>query len=250
MGDLKIAVHQPNYLPWLGFFHKVQAVDTFVLLDTVQFERRGFTHRVRIIEPGGALLWLTESIRKRPINDYRISDVLFSDLYWVGKHLKMLSTVYGRAPHFDEVFGVIEECLKPDIEMMSSFNGRLIKTICDSLNIQTKIVYASEIDIPAASSPSERIALITRKLGGTCYVSGAGAKAYNDTATFERHGVKLTYDTFSMQRYPQRNSEFNGGLSIVDALFMVGFAGVASILHAPESVGEFVPGGITEVSAN
>jgi hypothetical protein len=234
MGTLKVAVHQPNYLPWLGFFHKIQAVDIFVLLDTVQFERRGYTHRVRIAGPDGQPLWITQNISKRPMQDYWVKDVVFSDTYWTEKHLKTLRTVYRRTPHFQETMSMIEHAFQSDLASMSAFNGSLIRTLCNALKITTRIVDASGIDIPAVSSPSERIALITNQLRGTHYVSGAGAKSYNDAEVFERFGVELTYNRFVVMPYPQRQRPFCAGLSIVDALFNVGPEGVASLLRQPD----------------
>jgi hypothetical protein len=235
MGTLKVAVHQPNYLPWLGFFHKIQAVDIFVLLDTIQFERRGYTHRVRITGPDGQLLWLTQNIRKRPIEEYWIKDVCFSDTYWAEKHLKTLIAIYRRAPHFEETFSLIDSAFRSDVCSMSVFNGTLIRIICNALKIPTEIVYASEIDIPPVSSPSERIAQITERLRGTHYVSGAGGRAYNDPAVFDKYGVELTYNSFVARPYPQRHSQFCGGLSVVDACFNLGFNGVASLLRGSDN---------------
>ncbi|MEN3297868.1 MAG: hypothetical protein V7642_7121 [Burkholderiales bacterium] len=234
MGTLKVAVHQPNYLPWLGFFHKIQGVDIFVLLDTVQFERRGYTHRVRIADQDGHLLWLTQHICKRPMEEYWIKDVKFSDAYWIEKHLKTFNAVYRRAPYFEETFDLIDSAFRSDISRLSVFNGGLIRILCTALKIPTEIIYASEIDMPPVLSPSERIARITERLGGTHYVSGAGAKAYNDQAVFEKYGVELTYNRFVASTYPQRHSEFCGGLSIVDACFNLGFNGVASLLRTSD----------------
>lgn len=231
MGAVKIAVHQPNYLPWLGYFHKISRVDTFVLLDTVQFERRGYSHRVHVMGPGGEILWLTQNIRKKSQYEYVVEDVVFSDKYWIGKHLKTLEAAYRKAPHFKAVFGLMERCFQSDTERLSIFNGTLIQHICSSLNMSTRIVYASALDIGEISSPSERIARITSRLGGTLYLSGAGAKAYNDVATFARHGIELVYNDFEVKPYPQRSQEFRGGLSIVDSLFNVGFDGVSSLLQ-------------------
>lgn len=228
---MKVAVHQPNYLPWLGYFHKISRVDTFVFLDTVQFERRGYCNRVRVIGPGNDVLWLTQSIQKGPFYDYLIQDVSFSDRHWVKKHLKTLEAAYRKAPHFDEVFRCVERSLQSDIEHLSILNGMLIQDICSALGISTRIVHASQLDIGPVFTSSERIARIVSYLGGTVYLSGSGARAYNDAATYSSYGVELTYNDFAAMPYPQRTQEFKSGLSIIDALFNLGFDGVASFLQ-------------------
>ncbi len=238
MGDVKVAVHQPNYLPWLGFFHKISRVDTFVFLDTVQFARRGYTHRVYVMGPGGDALWLTESVSKRAVEEQVIQDLVFSDKHWVDKHLKTLDAVYRKTPYFDAVFALVECGLRSDTDFLGRFNGSLIQMLAKAVGISTRILYASELDLGDFSSPNERIARITNHLGGKLYLSGAGARAYNDPDVFARHGVELSYNDFVIEPYAQRNPrsspQFMGGLSIVDALFNVGFGGVAAMLDVPQ----------------
>lgn len=234
MGDVSVAVHQPNYLPWLGYFHKISRVDIFVFLDNVQFERRGYTKRTRVMGTDGKPLWLTQDICKQPVQDYLIQDVTFSDRHWISKHLKTLEAVYRKTPHFREVYGLIEKSLRNDTCRLAPFNGTLIQNLCTELGLPTRIMYASRIGLGSFSSPSERIACITRHLGGTFYLSGAGAKAYNDIAVFKRHGIQLAYNDFVTRPYLQRGREFHGGLSIIDALFNIGFEGVASLLQPGE----------------
>lgn len=231
MGKLRIAVHQPNYLPWLGFFHKIRHVDTFVFLDTVQFARRGYTHRVRAMGPTGGPLLLTQHIRKQPVEEQLINQLEFSDKHWIDKHLKTFHAVYRKTPHFNEVFSLIERCLAPDTNRAADFNSHSIKQICQALGFSTHFVRASQLDLGDFSSPSERIACIIRHLGGGYYLSGTGAKAYNEPALFSRYDIELGYNNFAITPYPQRSTEFIGGLSIVDALFNIGFDGTSALLE-------------------
>lgn len=231
MGPLTVAVHQPNYLPWLGYFHKISQADIFVFLDNVQFERHGYTHRVRSLSSNNDLIWLTQNVKKTPREETLVSSVLFSDKHWVRKHLKTLEATYRKAPYYSEVFSLVEEGLLSRTEHLSLFNGELIRQICNALKITTKILYASELEIGRFTSASERIALITQCLGGTHYLSGNGARSYNDLQTFARYSVKLEYNNFSALPYPQRTSNFTSGLSVVDALFNLGFSDTSSYLE-------------------
>lgn len=232
MGKLRVAVHQPNYLPWLGFFHKISQVDTFVLLDTVQFARRGYTHRVRVMGPSNSAMWLTQHIRKQPVQEQIIDQLIFSDRHWVDKHLKTFNAVYRKAPYFLPVFALLEKALALETDSLADCNSRLISEICKALGLSTNIVRASSLRLEEFSCPSERIACLVHHLGGDRYLSGAGAKAYNDHAVFARYDIQLSYDQFAIDAYPQRSVEFIGGLSIVDALFNIGFDGVSTLLAA------------------
>lgn len=231
MGAVKVAVHQPNYLPWLGYFYKIFKSDIFVFLDNVQFERRGYCSRTRIIGTNGEALWLTQNVQKSR-RDSLIQDIVFSDRFWVKKHLRTLQVAYRKAPHFEEVFQRIESILQADIAHLPTFNGLLIQEICRLLGIGTSIRYASQLDLDTVATPSERIAQIVRLLGGTVYLSGSGARAYNDISTFTNYDIELAYSDFAVLPYPQRAQEFKAGLSIVDSLFYLGFDRVASFLQS------------------
>jgi len=232
MSDVTVAVHQPNYLPWLGYFHKIHKANIFVFLDTVQFARRGYSHRVHVMGPGRNSLWLTQHIQRQPREEQIISQVRFSDRQWINKHLKTLEASYRKSPHFPEVFSILENILQNDSMHLSLFNGYLTRQLCQSLGNKTRILYASELTNRAFSSPSERIAWLTAHVGGTRYLSGAGAKAYNDPEVFAHYGIELAYNEFCHRPYPQQTQTFLSGLSIVDALFNIGFSGVSDFLSA------------------
>ncbi|HZW21402.1 WbqC family protein [Noviherbaspirillum sp.] len=238
MGDVTLAVHQPNYLPWLGYFHKMSRADIFVFLDTVQFARRGYTHRVHVLGPGRTQLWLTQHVRKRAVEEQVIHDLAFSDRCWIDRHLKTFEASYGKAPHFDSVFEFLEDRLRAGAEPLSRLNGRLILDLAARLGIAPRVLYASELPPVPVSSPSERIAHICDHFGARRYLSGSGARAYNDVHVFGAHGIELVYNDFKSMSYPQRNlpdgQDFVAGLSIVDALFNIGFDGVAGLLRPEE----------------
>jgi len=238
MGDVTLAVHQPNYLPWLGYFHKMSRADIFVFLDTVQFARRGYTHRVHVLGPGRTQLWLTQNVRKRAVEEQVIHDLEFSDRFWIDRHLKTFEASYGKSPHFDSVFEFLEGRLRAGAESLARLNGTLILDIAARLGIAPQVRYASELPSTPVSSPSERIARIADHMGARRYLSGSGARAYNDVRVFGEHGIDLVYNDFKCMPYPQRNlpegQDFVAGLSAVDALFNIGFDGVAGLLRPEE----------------
>lgn len=234
MGDVMIAMHQPNYLPWLGFFYKVAQSEIFILLDTVQFARRGYTHRVYLMGTQGTPHWLTQSVKKRDVADQIIHDTQFSEMHWVSKHLKTLEHVYHKSPYFRPVYDLLVAQLCRGETRLSLLNGGLIQAIATALGLRARIAYASEFPIGQCETASERIARLAVHVGASRYLSGAGARAYNEPQVYARHGVDLVYHDYEnapySQSYPSARSEFVPGLSIVDALFNVGFDGVAELL--------------------
>lgn len=237
MGHVTVAVHQPNYLPWLGFFHKIARSDVFILLDTVQFARRGYTHRVHMLNSQGEPHWITQSVRRQQIDQEVIQRMRLADMHWASKHLRTFKQVYYKSPHFEPVFAVISRHLSAAEDRLSIMNGDIIRAIARSIGLKTRIFYASEIDIGSIHTPSERIARLARGVGARRYLSGAGGRAYNDPRVFDQYGIELVYSSFVSKPYPQRypgpKAEFVSGLSIADALFNLGFDGVAGLLSGP-----------------
>lgn len=226
MDHVTVAVHQPNYLPWLGYFYKIACSDVFIFLDTVQFARRGYTHRVHVMGTDGEPHWLTQNIRKREIEVQVITGVEFADRSWAKKHLRTIECVYGRSPHLGELMALIEPRLLGEESKLSVVNGDLIKAVASALGLKTRIVCASEIEIGPVSTPSERIARLVHHFGARRYLSGHGARAYNDEATFARYNIEVEYSDYRGAEYPQAyppgKRGFTPGLSVVDALCNVG----------------------------
>lgn len=241
MGDVTVAVHQPNYLPWLGFFNKIARSDIFILLDTVQFARRGYTHRVHLFNTRGDPHWITQSVRRQQFEQEVIHQMHFADMYWADKHLRTFKQVYHKSPYFEAVFAVISEHLSVVEDHLSTMNGNLIRAIARSVGLSTRILYASEMEIGPFHTPSERIARLARHVGAQRYLSGAGGRAYNDPQVFDQYGIELMYSSFPNKPYPQVYPgvapEFVAGLSVVDALFNLGFDGVADLLMSPGEPG-------------
>lgn len=216
-----IAIHQPNYLPWLGYFHKIQIADEFVILDDVDYQSgnaSSITNRTRIKTSNGGVL-LTVPVLKnhesRHINQIRIDN----QQPWAKKHLKTLQMAYAKSAHFDEIYVLLEAILSQKFEFLALLNETLIREICNYLEIGTPLRLSSSLDTIEVSEKNERIIEICEKLGATVYFSGNGAREYNDEALYVSHGLKLDYTQFSAPVYPQLYGEFLGGLSIVDALF-------------------------------
>jgi WbqC-like protein family len=216
-----VAIHQPNFLPWLGFFDKLDRADVFVLLDGVQFVRRSNITRVDILHDGRPLT-IGVPVRRPPRQETEIREVSIDpDERALRKLQATLRTAYGRAPFFDRHVAPAIELLARHRERLVDLNVALIRHLADGLGIAaSKLRLQSEL--AAAGRKSELMASLTRAVGGTVYLSGRGAAAYNDAEVYSAQGVELRYQDFSHPRYDQGAPDFVPGLSALDALARLG----------------------------
>lgn len=210
-----VAIHQPNFLPWCGYFFKIAQADVFVLLDDVQFTKNSYINRVRIKSAQGEQ-WLTVPVNasiEQKITDVRISK---PELH-LSKIMRTLETNYRRAPGYsrlaDKLFPIFE---RPHTRL-EQLNHALIKACCELLEIRTPLVLSSSY-APVQGS-TERLVHLVRQLGGTQYISGGGGQKYQDESLFAREGIQISYSSFAPVPYPQLfHGDFIPGLSVIDAL--------------------------------
>lgn len=210
-----IAIHQPNYLPWEGFFHKMGHCDTFVFLDNVQYSHNSFTNRTLIKDEVGKK-WLSFSIKHN--SPQLIKDVKFADFKKDrDKHLVWIKDFYGEASGFQTVYPIICNMFSGDWENMSEFNIKLIKDLMAGLPSQPKIEVASQYDFKESST--DLLIEICKHFGADTYLSGCGAKDYQEEKKFKKAGITLEYSNFEQLPYHQQwGGEFIPGLSIIDRL--------------------------------
>ena len=221
-----VAIHQPNFLPWIGYFHKIMKSDVFIFLDHVEYSHRSFINRNRIKGPKGAT-WLTVPVSSRgriPIMDVKINN----NVDWKRKHLRTFQAFYGKAKGFDEVYTRIERIYEKHWVNLADFNEALIKEIVKMLNISSTFIRSHELN--PTGEKMEMIIDLCKKVGATVYFSGRGAMSYQDPDVFEKHGIKLVYQEFEHPVYPQRFGSFIPNLSIVDILFNLGIEKTREIL--------------------
>jgi WbqC-like protein family len=231
-----LAMHQPNYVPWLGYFHKLASCDTFVYLDAVQFPRgRSFAARNRIKTPS-SVTWLTMPVSKPHGSEGRVSyaEVTFGDEGWAAKHLRTVEMSYGRAPYFDEVFPLYEAGLSGATPL--DVNLALLESFAGYIGITSRRVRLSEV-LPSFGQKNELIIDLCQVLDADVYVSGTGAgREYGDEELLAHHGVALRFDEFSPPEYPQLWGDFEAGLSILDVLCNCGAEGCRKLLGDVSSI--------------
>ena len=225
-----IAIHQPNYMPWQGYFHKIAKADHFVFLDDVQFPKQGYVNRTQILE-GGHSSWLT--VPARPSLGTSINKVRAGQNGWPERHLSRLRNVYRKSSAFKEVWTVIENAygaLDLDAGIATS-NRQLIIEFSARLGLQCKFTVASACPNPTGLTGGDRLVDLVARIGGTAYLSGRGGAKYQNPAAFTAAGLDLVYTEFEPQPYHQASEGFTPGLSIVDAVFNLGFEAAADLLQ-------------------
>jgi hypothetical protein len=227
-----VVIHQPDFLPYLGFFQRFLAADQFIVLDHVQFvtgTSRSWTHRDKIKTPAG-VKWLTLSVRKSPmgtpINEIELSD----SVDWATDNLNLIKQNYRSAPFFDEVFPFILALYDNPPRLMHDFNLRSIELLMDMLNVRVPWVRSSTLR-PAGRS-NELLIELLGKVGATHYLSGNGARDYMQPEKFEQAGIEVVWQQFSHPVYPQQFGTFIPYLSSLDVLFNCGIFASRKILRA------------------
>jgi hypothetical protein len=214
-----VAVHQPQYLPWLGYFDKMLKADVFCYLDTVQYKKNEWQNRNRIKTAGG-WQWLTVPVTYR--FPQKIAEVgIDNTADWGRRHLQALRTSYRRAPFFERYMPVFEEVLNRRWESIAALNLHLIQCLREILGIADKPALRAS-QIPAADDPTQRLIDICLALGGDTYLAGPGAAGYMDGERFRQKGIRVATQNFQHPVYPQLYDSFQDHLSIVDLIFNCG----------------------------
>jgi len=224
-----VAIHQPNFLPWAGYFYKISKADLFIFLDDVQFSKNNYINRSQILV-GGKKKWL--SVPARVELGTSINNVMLNNLDWKQGHLNLLKNSYQKHRHFNDIWPNLTEAYERiNSANLSQINIQLIMWLMKKLNISTKICRASSFLRPKASDPTQRLVDLVVNSGGAIYLSGLGGKKYQDEALFLRGGVEVVYSSFRSGPYSQESNEFTPGLSILDVVFSLGWDATASYIQ-------------------
>jgi hypothetical protein len=217
-----VVIHQPDFIPYLGFFQRFLHADLYVALDHVQFvdgSRRAWTHRDKIKTPQGER-WLSISVKKAPRNTPINQIELSTDTDWREAHLRLLAENYRRSAHFAEIMPAVEALYARPCTRLSEFTLYSIEMLMDMLDVRIPIVLSSTLSPVGAKN--ELLVDLLQKVGASHYLSGVGARDYFDPAPFDAAGIKVIWQEFVHPVYPQLFGDFVPYLSSLDMLFNCG----------------------------
>ncbi len=224
-----VVIHQPDFLPYLGFFHRLLKADLFILLDHVQFvhSNRGWTHRDKIKTPQG-VRWITISVKKAPRETAINNVVLSKTSQWRENNLNLFRANYREAPFFDEIMPMIEGLYQKNHSKLVDITSDSILLLLNMFDIHIPIVYSSNMN--PQKHKNDLIVELCNKVQATHYLSGVGAKDYFRSEPFSRSGIEVIWQNFNHPIYKQLHGEFLPYLSSIDLLFNCGIAKSRKIL--------------------
>ncbi len=216
-----VSIHQPAYLPWLGYFHRIAISDVHVVLDHVQFEKNSFTNRNKIRTRNG-WSWLTVPVKTAgKFCNLAIGDMeIDNQKPWARKHWESLRQNYSRAPFFAEHSIFFRDLYDRRWTNLTDLMTEISTYLLNALDIRTKLYFSSQMH---ASGAKEQLVLnLCRELGATVYLSGPLGRNYLNEVSFERHNVKVRYDDYRHPVYSQIYPDFEPHLAAIDLLFNKG----------------------------
>lgn len=221
-----VTIHQPHFLPWLGYMERMRRADLFILLDHVQYERQNYQNRVKIKTNHGPR-WLTVPVSRGSQSDTILEKVVLDgwdgNTTWGQRAFMSLWYPYRRAACFDLYAGPIKEILEARWERLVDLDLKTIEFLREALSIKTPMVRSSELG--ATSQKSDLILELCRKVGADVFLGGlGGSRGYLDEQAFAEAGIRIEWHEFRHPRYWQqpKPDEFVEGLSAIDLLFNCG----------------------------
>lgn len=220
-----VGILQPGYIPWVGFFEQLDQVDEFIYLDDVQFTRRDWRSRNRVLTRDGPK-WLTVPVQST-VGDRSVVRALLpevriqNDRPWHETHLRTIEHAYKRAPYFDAYFSGLERILQTKHESLIELDIEIVALLCEYLGLEAPVRRSSRLEVVAQGS--DRILELCLRAGATDYYSGAAARDYLELETFQSHRIRVWFQGHQCEPYRQQHtSEFVSHLSVLDLLFNEG----------------------------
>ena len=237
MDDKLVVIHQPDFIPYIGFFDRLLKADIYVVLDNVQYVRRNkeqWTNRDRIKTRNGKR-WITANVKKAD-SQAKINEICLSDDHnWRSKCKNILQTNYREATYYGEINQYVSKIFDYKCKFLVDFNIHAIQIINSILDIKIEVILASDLHLEGKKD--ELNISIMKKIGCTQYLSGMGAKAYCNEKLYEESGIKILWQDFEHPVYPQLFGEFVSYLSIIDFLYNCGIENSCRILRGENIYG-------------
>ncbi len=238
---MTVTIHQPHFLPWLGYLHRMATAELFVLLDHVQFERANYQNRMRIRMDGAApgdARWITVPVLQRSQKETILEKEIDHSRRWGRAHFATLRHAYRDAPYLHLYAAELRSIFEHPWRRLVDLNGALLQFLRDAFAIRTPLVRSSELFVSGAKS--QLVLSICKAVGATTFLGGlGGSRAYIDTAEFEREGIRVAWQQFRHPVYRQCGAApFLPGLTSLDLLFNCGPRSAALLLGAVRAEAE------------
>lgn len=223
--NLTITIHQPEHLPWTGFFNKIAKAEKFIILDSVQYEKNYFQSRNKILGTNG-VQWVNIPVSIKGHMNGTIATTEISlaggNGRWKEKYLRTIEQSYKKYPFYHEVFPILEQALNTDTYLFCDINIAIIKGFCDKLDIRPQYIRASHLHVDGLKS--SLILGLCKEVRADVYIAGPSGRDYLDMQSFADAGITVRFNDYKHPVYPQRRTEqFIANLSALDLFMNCGF---------------------------
>ena len=216
----KVIITQSNYIPWKGYFSIMREATHLVLYDHVQYTKRDWRNRNKIITPNGPK-WLSIPVSVKGKYYQKINETEVNNLNWAKNHWNLIKINYKNSPYFNTYSPLFEELYSNPSTNLSEINRSFIEAIIKILGIDIEISYSSEYSMQEGKTKA--LVGICNDLNAIEYFTGSAAKSYIDESFFESNNIKLTYNNYkNFPNYPQKSNIFHHDVSILDMIFNLG----------------------------
>lgn len=220
---MKLAIMQPYFMPYIGYFQLINTTDKWIIYDTVQYINHGWMNRNRILHPTPETGWqyITIPIKKHSLST-KIKDIeINSNEKWQQRILGQLNHYKRKAEYFNQAVDMVSECLEIKENSLSKFNASVLSIICKKLDINFDYLFSSELELSFndMSNAEDKVLAISKHLDATEYINLIGGLELYNFNTFENNNIKLSFLKSIPFEYKQHEREYIPYLSILD-LFM------------------------------
>lgn len=225
---MTLGIMQPYFLPYIGYFQLIAAVDNFIVYDNIKYTKKGWINRNRLLSKGEAA---TFSLPLRKDSDtLNIMDREISESFDKKKLLNQFIGAYSKAPYFEKTIAIIEEILLYDTSNLFCFLKNSITAVCKHLDIQTRILDSSSLPIEHSLKSQDKVLALCEATRATTYINPIGGLDLYSREDFNAHGIELKFIQSELHPYPQNNHDFVPWLSIVDVLMFNPLQDVSTML--------------------
>jgi len=214
-----VSIHQPEHLPYLGYFNKMARCDKYIILDDVQFTKNNFQNRNKIIDKNNHETWLSVPVEMKNHTQLLIKDMKIANIAnWQKKYIKTIEQIYSKHEYYHKYIEEIKSIIIKHNKYLIDLNMAFIYFFRNTFNIDSKIIFSSSLNVNSVKN--ERVIDLCKSVGATTYLSGNGAKNYLDSNSFSENGLELIYQDYEHPSYNSKN--FMPYLSSLDLLMNCG----------------------------
>lgn len=213
---MKLGIMQPYFFPYIGYWQLINAVDVFVVYDNIQYTKKGWFNRNRILQN---VMSKTFSVALTKDHAYKnVCERFISDEYKRKKLISIIKNSYNKAPFFNESVGIIEDIINYNNSNLFNYIYNSIVNLCNYYDINTQIVISSSLDIDHNLKGEEKVLEICKNLNCTSYINAIGGQKLYDKEKFKQQGIELSFIKTNPIEYKQFNNPFIENLSIIDVM--------------------------------